>query len=95
MEQDNVLDKIDDLIETNNYKKLYTYLITYFSTIKENEIINIVKYKELLLNKNSDINKKTKLIEPLKKYLKEKKISIEEYLQCCEVVNLEFNIFGV
>lgn len=27
MEQDNVLDKIDDLIETNNYKKLYTYLI--------------------------------------------------------------------
>ena len=45
MEQDNVLDKIDDLIETNNYKKLYTYLITYFSTIKENEIINIVKYK--------------------------------------------------
>lgn len=94
MEQDNVLDKIDDLIETNNYKKLYTYLITYFSTIKENEIINIVKYKELLLNKNSDINKKTKLIEPLKKYLKEKKISIEDYLQCCEVVNLEFNILN-
>lgn len=91
MGQENVLDKIDDLIAINNYKKLYSYISEYFSTIKANEIINIVKYKELLLNKDSDISKKTKLIEPLKKYLREKEILIEDYLQCCEVVNLEFN----
>lgn len=91
MGQENVLDKIDDFIAVSNYKKLYIYISAYFSTIKTNEIINIVKYKELLLNKDSDINKKTKLIEPLKKYLREKDIPIEDYLQCCEVVNLEFN----
>lgn len=90
MNTNELQNKIDELIKDSNYKELYTYSIKSFEKMNTKEIINIVKFKKLLLNDDYDSNKKSKLIEPLKKYLDKKNIPLQDYIECCNCFNLEY-----
>lgn len=90
MNKDKYLEDIDNFIMKEKYEELSSYTISYFKDKKIDEILNIIKFKELLLNKESSIKKKTKLIEPLKRYLMNKNLEIDYYVECCNLINDEY-----
>ncbi|MBE6060277.1 MAG: hypothetical protein E7215_08915 [Clostridium sulfidigenes] len=84
------LEKIDCFLIKEKYDELVLYLINYCEDKKVEDILNLLKYKELLINKDSDIKKKNKLIEPFKRYLFKINLGIHNYIECCDLINYEY-----
>ncbi|MPQ32191.1 hypothetical protein E4V42_12210 [Clostridium estertheticum] len=84
------LKKFNFFLINEKYDELVLYLITYCEDKSSDKILNLLTCKELLINRNSNIKKKIKFIEPFKKHLVKKDIAINNYIECCDLINYEY-----